>query len=136
MKKQRGFTLLELMIVVLVIAVLAGIALSSYTKQVRKSRRAESKQALLDMTLRQEKYRSNNATYASCLQLTTSATCAPLNALYSSYTVDVTANSASSYTMTATPKTADQLKDTCGTLSVQLLSSGGLQKNPTTPGCW
>src|SRR6185436_15605068 len=63
MKRVRGFTLLELMIVVVIIAILAGVALSSYQKQVRKSRRAEAKQGVTDISLREEKWRSNNANY-------------------------------------------------------------------------
>ena len=135
MKRARGFTLLELMIVVAVIAILAGLAFSAYSKQVRKSRRAEAKQALTDLSLRQEKYRSNSTSYGTCLQLTAPSTCAGLNGLYTYYTVAVTANSAAGYTMTATPKTADQLKDSCGTMSVQM-ASGVLQKFPTASGCW
>ena len=41
-KRTRGFTLIELMIVVAVIAILASVAISQYNKQVRKSRRAEA----------------------------------------------------------------------------------------------
>lgn len=65
MTKRRGFTLVELMIVVSVIAVLALLALSSYNKQLRKSRRAEAKQVLADYALREEKWRNNNATYGT-----------------------------------------------------------------------
>lgn len=135
MKRKRGFTLLELMVVVAIVAILAAVAFSSYSKQVRKGRRAEAKQALSDMTLRQEKYRSNNASYGTCDQISSPSTCVALNGLYNAYTVAVTANSATGYTMTATPKTTDQLKDVCGTMSVQS-TAGVLQKLPTTSGCW
>jgi type IV pilus assembly protein PilE len=67
MKKQLGFTLLELMIVVAVIAILAALALNSYRNQIRKSKRAEAKQVVSDLALRQEKWRLNNATYTSTL---------------------------------------------------------------------
>ena len=135
MKKARGFTLLELMIVVGVIAILAALALSGYSKQVRKSRRAEAKQALTDLSLREEKYRSNNASYGSCDQVVAPSTCSSLNALYSAYTLAVTVNTATAYTITATPKTPDQLKDICGTMKVEYLS-GAVTKSPTTGGCW
>lgn len=67
MNKAKGFTLIELMVVVLVVAVLAGLAFSSYEKQLLKSRRAEAKQILADYALREEKWRSNNAAYTSTL---------------------------------------------------------------------
>jgi type IV pilus assembly protein PilE len=129
MKRQRGFTLLELMIVVVVIAVLAGLALSGYQKQIRKSRRAEAKEVISDLTLKEEKYRSNNTTFA--------ATAASVGGAMTSnyYTITLSGASASGYTVTATP-TGDQAKDSCGTLAAQMLNTGVLNKTPTTPGCW
>jgi len=138
-KKVRGFTLIELMIVVAVIAVLGGLALSAYTKQVRKARRAEAKAVLADFVLRQEKWRSNHASYGTCDDMLPATTCNAFNTANNPvskwYTIAVTANSASGYTMTAAPKAGDQTKDTCGTLTVQL-ANGTLTKTPTTTGCW
>jgi len=134
--RQFGFTLLELMIVVAVVAILAGLAVNQYGKQVRKGKRAEAKQLLGDLILRQEKYRNNNTSYGTCDQLLNPNTCTSYNALFKNYTVAVTAQSATGYTMTATPKTADQLKDACGTFQVQM-ATGQLTKTPTTPtDCW
>ena len=135
MAKKRGFTLIELMIVVLVIAVLASIALSGYQKQVRKSRRAEARQALSDIALREEKYRSNNILYATCDQAVAPSTCASFNLTLTYYTVAHTGTpTAIAYVLTATPK-GDQTKDACGTLSLQM-SSGTLIKCPgTNPAC-
>lgn len=63
-KKQKGFTLLELMIVVAVIAVIASIAVPSYRDYIRKARRFEAVTTLLDIQLHQERYRAVNPTYA------------------------------------------------------------------------
>jgi type IV pilus assembly protein PilE len=133
MKKARGFTLLELMIVVAIVAILAALAITSYGKQVRKSKRAEAKQVLADWAVRQEKYRSNNASYATCDQLLSPGTCANFNSsnVYKNYTFAVTAQSATGFTMTAVPKTSDQAKDACGTLSVQM-QTGTLVKCPSS----
>ena len=58
--RYRGFTLIELMIVVVIATILLGIAVPSYMSQVRKSRRTEAKTALLDMAGREERFFSTN----------------------------------------------------------------------------
>jgi type IV pilus assembly protein PilE len=138
MRRVRGFTLIELMIVVLVIAVLASLAMSGYTKQIRKSRRAEARQALSDLALRQEKFRSNHTAYGTCNEVsgtdsTLTTNCANYNANLKYYTVAVTASSATGYTMTATGKTADQLKDSCGMFTFAM-AGGVLSKTAANTG--
>lgn len=58
-----GFTLVELLVVMIVAAILAAIAIPSYQSQVRKSRRTDAKTAVLDLAQREEKYLSLNNTY-------------------------------------------------------------------------
>ena len=72
-KKQFGFTLIELMIVVLVVAILAAIALPMYSEHVRKGKRAEAAQALGDLELRQASWRADNPLFGTMDQLTGSA---------------------------------------------------------------
>lgn len=138
MKSIRGFSLIELMTVVLVIAVLAGLAYSGYQNQVRKSRRAEAKQILSDVALRQEKWRSNNVSY-----LGTDSTVAEKAAFGtipsgSYYTISITtAESGTAFTATAVPNAAtDQANDSCGTLS-WALNAGVITKSSTAgTNCW
>ena len=54
--RQPGFTLIELMIVVAIIAILAGIAYPSYMDQVRKGNRAKAQAFLMDVAQRQQSY--------------------------------------------------------------------------------
>ena len=63
-----GFTLVELMLVVVVVAVLAMVALPSYQKQVAKGRRADAITALSAIVQAQERWRSNRGAYASSLE--------------------------------------------------------------------
>jgi type IV pilus assembly protein PilE len=60
-----GFTLIELMIVVVVLAILIAIAVPIYTKQVQQSRRTEARTAVLDLASREEKYFSTANSYAT-----------------------------------------------------------------------
>jgi type IV pilus assembly protein PilE len=58
--RSGGFTLIELMIVVVIATILLSIAIPSYFSQLRQSRRTEAKTALLDLAGREESYFSTN----------------------------------------------------------------------------
>jgi type IV pilus assembly protein PilE len=65
-RSSRGFTLIELMVVVVIATILITIAVPSYFSQIRQSRRTEAKSALLDAAGREERYFSTNgANYTS-----------------------------------------------------------------------
>lgn len=66
-RRVRGFTLIELMIAVVVVAVLLSLALPSLMGSIRKSRRAEAFTKLNAVQLAQERFRANSPTYATSL---------------------------------------------------------------------
>jgi type IV pilus assembly protein PilE len=59
-----GFTLVELMVTVVVLAIIVAIALPSYQQQVRKSRRADARNAVLDLAGREERFLSISNSYS------------------------------------------------------------------------
>jgi type IV pilus assembly protein PilE len=63
-KKRSGFTIIELMIVIAIVAILVALAYPAYSQYVRKARRGEAQQLLLNWSINQEIWRSNNPQYA------------------------------------------------------------------------
>ena len=63
-KRIAGFTLVELMILVAIVGILAAIAYPSYIESVRKGKRAEGRAALTSLLQQQERYFTQNNTYA------------------------------------------------------------------------
>ena len=129
-KFARGFTLIELMIVVAVIAIIAALAYPAYLDYVRKGRRAEAQKVLMSGQIGEERYRSYFNTYGDATSLAAES----LNmgtADFFTFTVNVpVASAATHYTLTASAS-GDQLKDTsCATMTLD-------QNNVMSPAaCW
>ena len=122
MVRQRGFTLLELLVVMVVVTILAAIAVSAYTEQVKKSRRTEAYNYVAQVQLQLERWRAENPTYCNtgatgCTTYTASGTY-PTMPTDTYYTIAVSSASATTYTLTATLKSnTAQTNDRCGTLT-------------------
>lgn len=67
-KKDNGFTLIELMVVVAIVGILAAIAIPSYQDSMRKSRRADAQGALMNFANAMERYFTENNTYCGVSQ--------------------------------------------------------------------
>lgn len=124
MNRQRGFTLIELMIAVAVVAILAAIALPSYNEYIRKSRRAEAGRFVGELQLGLERWRAENPSYGNCAGTGCVgsgvwpglATALPSATVSPYYSLGVVAT-ATNYTITATPRTGSaQAGDRCGNL--------------------
>ena len=123
-----GFTLIELMVVVAVVAILASIALPSYQESVRKSRRAQAKADLVEYAQLAERFRTVNNTYAGAAA-TFPAPVSPRNSqavvsprepgATARYDLAFNAAGPATFTLTATPVNGGgQEVDRCGTLSI------------------
>jgi type IV pilus assembly protein PilE len=137
---RAGFTLIELMIVVIVLTVLAAVAYPTFVDQVRKSRRADAIAALNRVAQAQERWRANNPTYA---KVNDAAPGDPPNGVLDpstpSYKVEVPSHSSTGYTATATARGA-QAGDTECTSLVLTMASGNLSYTSTGSAsdakCW
>ena len=64
-QSQRGVTLLELMVVVVIVGILASVAYPSYQSFTLRARRADAQQTLMDIAARQERFFGDNRNYAT-----------------------------------------------------------------------
>ena len=110
-----GFTLIELMITVAVVAILVAIAYPAYQDQVRKARRALAKADLVEYAQLAERFHTVNNTYEGfdlpATQVPREAGATPY------YALEFTEQEANAFTIQATPE-GGQASDKCGTLSL------------------
>jgi len=116
--RARGFTLIEVMVAVAIVAVLAGVALPSYREHLRKSRRAEAQAYLMAVASRQQQFLLDTRAYATTLSAVGIAAPATVAASYD-LVVATVAGPPPTFRLTATPKaTTDQVSERCGTLAI------------------
>lgn len=135
MTKERGFSLIELMIVVAIVAILAAIAVPSYRRYVVRANRADAQRALLDLAGREERFYYGANRYAKNLgELSATATLAGSN-----YTVSLDPAPATStdFTVVATP-VGNQLRDDAECQSLSLNRQGQQLSTGTASAatCW
>ncbi len=131
-RNGRGFTLIELMIVVAIIAILAAIAYPSYQRYVLRTYRAQAKADLVEYAGLAERYHTANNTYAGTFALPTNVS--PREAAAGRYALVLSNTSSTTFTITATPANA-QVNDSCGTLSINQASVKNATGD-TVANCW
>lgn len=109
-RKARGFSLLELMIVVAVVAILASLAYPAYQDHVRKTRRADAQGALVALSNAMERWYTENNTYlgaaaggADTGAPAVYATQVPVDGGTATYDLTIEAATGTTYTLRATP---------------------------------
>ena len=140
-RNPRGFTLIELMIVVAVMAILVLIAYPSYDAFVTRTRRAEAKRELLALATAQERYFTNCNGYAAALD-GSQANCTGLGTGAATrrsenghYLVSL-AGGGASYTLTATAQGVQAQDAICGNFTLTDTGTKTVSGTGTVEDCW
>ncbi|HZP66576.1 MAG TPA: type IV pilin protein [Rudaea sp.] len=137
-KRQSGFTLLELMITVVVIATLAALAYYNYSKYAFRTRRSEGQQFLMLVAAAEERYFTVQNKYTSDITGASPGGLAfqsnETQNKYYQVTAALGANS-TSYTLTAAPENG-QANDSCGSLTITDQNVKSQTGSTSNGPCW
>jgi type IV pilus assembly protein PilE len=144
-RRKKGFTLIELVVVVCIVAILLVLTLPSYQRQLRNMRRSLGAAELLQVMMRQEQYFVDHKRYADTLT--------DLDFPTSPYAIDAEGNVGSAladnriylielslnqeaYTLRAIPQLGQSADRLCGTLSLDSMGTKRAAGGSTTRECW
>ncbi len=146
--QTKGFSLIEIMVVVAILAILASIAYPSYINHIQKTRRADAKQTLLAYAALQERYFFTNNSYATSLingaagSLGVGCAGAPCLSADGYYTISLenNPNAQQFFTLTATPTpgTSQATDSACSEFTLTQTGAKVAKKGSTdaTATCW
>ena len=129
-KRQRGFTLIELMITVAVIGILSAIAYPSYAEYVRRGHRTEARAGLLQAAQWMERAATATGAYPKTDKFPDSMKKVPADR----YDIALSSDGAT-YTLTATAKNS-QSSDKCGNYTLTNTGARGVSGSGTVEECW
>ena len=144
-QRKKGFTLIELVVVVCIVAILLVLTLPSYQRQLRNMRRSLGAAELLQVMMRQEQYFVDHKRYADTLT--------DLDFPGSPYAIDAQGNAGSAladdriylielslheeaYTLRAIPQLGQSADRLCGTLSLDSMGIKRAAGGSATRECW
>ncbi|GMU42675.1 MAG: type IV pilin protein [Xanthomonadales bacterium] len=135
-RRNRGFTLIELVIVVAIVAILGAIAYPSYQNYLMRSRRADGREMLQRVASAQERFYTNRNTYTADLLTAAGLNLGTNSSEAGYYTIGIAvAADGQSYTLTAAPQGV-QTSDRCANLTINNVGARGYSGSSTNGSCW
>lgn len=132
-KYMRGVNLLELLIVIVILGILAGIAYPSYRQYVAKAKRNEAKAALLQIASMQERFYLSNGTYTADMTKLGFPVATNFLTDSESYIVKVNGATPAAYDAVATYQKADDEAGKCATFTI---NGTGTKSSTPFDDCW
>lgn len=137
MRAQKGFTLIELMVVVAIIGILAAIAYPSYQEHVLRTRRAAATGCLLELAQFMERYYTTNMGYVGSegnRPVLPNTACR--TELAGFYNFSLSGATASSFDLQAVPQGPQAADTRCGTLGLDETGARSVSGTGQVADCW
>lgn len=133
-RRDSGFSLIELLIVVVIIGILAAVAIPAYGTYVVRTNRAAARSCMMEFTQFMERYYTTNLTYVDAAP---ALGCQSEGNLGTRYTITVGNLAQNTYIVTATPVGEQLARDTaCGILRVNQAGTRTRSGTGTVADCW
>ncbi|MDR2011986.1 MAG: type IV pilin protein [Rhodanobacter sp.] len=133
--RTRGFTLIELMIVLAIIAILSIIVYPNYTRHVQRTRRADGHEMLMRIASAEERYYTTFNRYTTTLSDLGFGSGLSESGYYVITVDQGSTRDMRSYALTAAPQ-GTQVADACGDLTIDSAGVKGQSGGATNGSCW
>ncbi len=134
--RMRGFTLIELVVTMAIVAILAAIAIPSYENYLFRARRADGREMLQRVAAAQERFYTNRNQYTNDLITAAGINLGTANSEAGHYRITIAVDATNqSYTLTATPLGV-QAPDACANLTVNNVGARGYSGSNSNGSCW